>query len=126
MTSVRRIGLASLCACLVLSARLSASSCSPTTFVLAGHYLSGSTVYSFAVGDVDGDTVPDIVALTSGASLHVLLGVGDGTYVVGPSYPNFFAYSVGPLALTHVDGDNQLDLILADGNGVHVALGNGD
>jgi hypothetical protein len=76
-----------------------------------------------AVGDFDGDGVPDVVEITPRAgersglhSLTVLLGRGDGTFL-----PVVSGNSIGrdPRALVVGDfnGDGKLDVIVGDGDG---------
>lgn len=60
--------------------------CQP--FVSNHLYWPGTTPSSVAIGDFNGDGVPDLV--TAGwysKSLYVLLGKKDGTFVKGPSFP---------------------------------------
>src|SRR5260370_3930075 len=78
---------------------------------------------SFAVGDFNGDGVPDLAVANDG--LVVLLGNGDGSFQA-PLYlgPDGFSVAVGDF-----NGDGRLDLVVAGGgvNGnVSVFLGNGD
>jgi hypothetical protein len=119
------------------------------TFQPAVSYASGgSNSYSVAMGDVNSDGKPDIVVAnecaisncqTSGGSVGVLLGNGDGTFraTVGYSSDVPYAFSV---AVGDVNGDGKPDLVVANGcanNGgcqggnqiggsASVLLGNGD
>jgi hypothetical protein len=90
------------------------------------HLAGAQTV---AVGDVNGDGVPDLVAANLGAGA-VFLGNGDGTFqpaVTVPAGPNPFAVAVGDLT-----GDGRLDIVVtnagftSDGHTVSVLLNNGD
>jgi hypothetical protein len=89
-----------------------------------------------AVGDVNGDRIPDLVVgnqlPSGGATVSVLLGKGDGTF--GPRQ----AYAIDPrpsfnvsVAVVDVNGDGKPDIVAADyganGTGsISVLLGNGD
>lgn len=81
-----------------------------------------------AVGDLNGDTVPDLVIFaqsggTNKASINVLLGHGDGIFspLISLSVADVSSLSVG-----NYDGDGHLDLaVLADG-GAFILLGLGD
>jgi Bacterial Ig-like domain (group 3)/FG-GAP-like repeat len=113
------------------------------TFKSVVKYDSGGYgAFSVAVADVNGDGKPDLVVAnvcansncTSGGSVAVLLGNGDGTFKAAMSYPSGGedAYSV---AVDDVNGDGKPDLLIAnycadsecltDGS-VGVLLGNGD
>jgi len=80
---------------------------------------------SLIAGDFNGDGKPDIAAAV-GASIAVLLGNGDGTFVVS-SFPTT-AQAVGTLAEGDFNGDGKLDLAFSDSahNLLHTLLGNGD
>jgi hypothetical protein len=70
-------------------------------------------------------TIPDlIVANQSNDSVSVLLGNGDGTFQAAQT----FATSATPLsvAVAHLTGDGNADLVVGTSNGVDVLLGNGD
>jgi hypothetical protein len=108
------------------------------TFQPAVTYSSGGyTPDSIALGDVNADGKPDIVAANECASsinctngvVGVLLGNGDGTF-----QPAIITTTLGPissadvvtdqLALADFDGDGKLDV--ASGAGDFLLLGNGD
>ena len=66
-----------------------------------------------AVGDVNGDDTPDVIASNSTAgSLSVLAGLGDGTFAAPVSFS--VGGSPGQLLLRELDGDDQLDIALVD------------
>ena len=96
------------------------------TFQTAVGYASsaapdGIEPYSVAVGDFNGDGIPDLavtnysnsgVPFAAGASVSILLGVGDGTFQPAVE----FATGSGPLSLAvaDVNGDGVLDLVAAN------------
>ncbi|MGW6412828.1 FG-GAP repeat domain-containing protein [Streptomyces vinaceus] len=86
----------------------------------------GGRARSVAVGDLNGDSKPDLTTATSSGTVSVLLGNGDGTFSPPASYPTGSFPVSG--ALGDVNGDNKLDFITANGsaNSVSVLLGNGD
>ena len=97
------------------------------TFAPAGHYTVIGRPYWTAVGDVDGDSDPDVVVSDYfGHTVAVLLNDGAGT-LSGPTY-----YSVGILptilTLALIDGDAYLDIVVANSADatVSVLINNGD
>ncbi len=84
-----------------------------------------------AVGDFNGDGVPDLaLAHGLGSTVTILLGVGDGTFQTAGSFA--IGTRPGPLAVGDFNGDGIPDLVAVDngmygkGMGVTVLLGNGD
>jgi hypothetical protein len=76
-----------------------------------------------AVGDFNGDGIPDL-AVTEGGSVGVLLGNGDGTFRPRVDYDAGYATS---LAVGDFNGDGIPDVAVANAFGtVRVLLGNGD
>ena len=90
-------------------------------------YWPGTTPSSVAIGDFNGDGIPDLV--TAGwysKRLYVLLGKKDGTFVQGQSFPHTAAYP-RKLVVGDFNNDGKLDVAVADDNGsVNVLLGKGD
>jgi len=80
---------------------------------------------SLVSGDFNGDGKLD-VATSTGATLSILLGNGDGTFSVN-TYATT-AQSVGTLVAGDFNGDGKLDLAFPDpsNNLLHTLLGNGD
>jgi hypothetical protein len=74
------------------------------------HYDAGSEPASVAIGDLNGDQVPDLAV--AGGDVSVLLGVGDGTFAAALHYP---ARS-GPcsVAIGDLNGDRAPDLAVAN------------
>jgi hypothetical protein len=83
--------------------------------------------YSVAVGDLNGDGIPDlVVGNQQGTTVSVLLGKGDGSF--GPAVA--YTSGSGPISVTigDVNGDHIPDLAITNisENTVSVLLGNGD
>lgn len=76
-------------------------------------------VTAFAVGDVNHDGIPDIVAEGAGG-ISVLLGNGDGTFKPALASNNCGGSA---LALGDINGDGNLDIVSSSG---YTCLGNGD
>jgi hypothetical protein len=89
---------------------------------------AGNTPVSLAVGDFNGDGIPDLaVAVYDSNSVSVLLGNGDGSFQPAHS----FVAGPGPasVAVGDFNGDGIHDLAVAKdavGGTVSVLLGNGD
>ena len=95
------------------------------------HHL-GTNYYpsSVAVGDVNGDTKPDVITANSGyySGLSVLLNVADepGELALGSPQHSGSGYGQKSISLGDVDGDGKVDTVLGGGNAVYVQKGNGD
>jgi hypothetical protein len=97
------------------------------SFSAAVSYATGGGPSSVAIGDLDGDQVPDLaVANTASDNVSVLLGLGDGTFAAAAYYAaGDESWSV---ALGDLDGDGDTDLAVANAgsDNVSVLLGLGD
>ncbi len=132
----RRTGRGRAIALLVLGAAACKSSsttpeaprCGLLTAVNGVHFRTDEWVASVAVGDLDEDGRPDVLAASGrGDVVTVLRGNGDGTFERGAS----FATGAGPswgVALADLDGDRHLDAVVGNGGTVSVSVlrGNGD
>jgi hypothetical protein len=99
------------------------------TFQGPSHYSTGTNTdpYSVAVGDFNGDKIPDLaVANYATNTVSVLLGVGDGTFQTHVDYP--VGSEPASVAVGDFNADGKLDLVVANfhSNTVSVLLGNGD
>ncbi len=79
-----------------------------------------------AVGDVNGDRKPDLVATHAERSeLTVLLGDGKGGFAETTGSPFDLGHAAWRLAVADVNRDGKADAVAAAGDGVRVLLGDG-
>jgi hypothetical protein len=90
------------------------------------------TPTALALGDFDGDQVPDLAVTDTTGNVVLLHGNGDGTFSPpGPAVPIGFVpvTPTVPLAAVDVNNDGRLDLVIVNSNasagGVTVLLGDG-
>jgi hypothetical protein len=82
---------------------------------------------AIGVGDFNRDGNLDLAAagtLGSENTVNILLGNGDGTFGYGASYPG--VEEPISFAVADFNGDQKLDMAIADVDGISVMLGNGD
>ena len=80
---------------------------------------------AFAVADLNGDGIPDLITGSATTSqIWVNLGHGDGSFQ-NPVLYNV-AGTVRAIAVGDFDGNGKPDLVVADAAGITVLMGNGD
>jgi len=112
---------------LILNSAALASVTSPVSFAAGSPLAVGPNPQSVAVGDFNGDGIPDLAVTNySDQTVMVLLGNGDGTFATGS--PHAVGVAPASVAVGDFNGDGILDLAVANNNGntVTVLLGKGD
>lgn len=116
-------------AALLAAAAPALAQCGLTFAPAQQHGAGGGQTQQVAIGDLNGDTWPDLVlANNSGGAVAILLGTGGGAYAT----PITVSASVGPLrsvALADVNNDTRLDIIALGTGGpqtIAVLRGNGN
>jgi hypothetical protein len=102
------------------------------TFAVAADYAAGNGPHSVAIGDLDGDQVPDLAVANSGTwptfdgNVSVLLGVGNGQFAAAVNYA--VGDEPSSVAIGDLNGDQVPDLAVANSgwDNVSVLLGLGD
>jgi hypothetical protein len=92
------------------------------TFQPARSFPAGGYSRSLAVGDFNGDGIPDL-AVGSYYEVLVLLGTGDGSFQPARSFPA--GYNPSAVAVGEFNGDGLPDLAVAEYRDVSVLLGTG-
>lgn len=90
---------------------------------------TGAAPASVASSDVNADGKADIIVANSGVNnVGVLLNNGDGTFAAQTTYSTGSGSTPIFVTTADVDGDNEMDIIVAnsDGDNVGVLLNNGD
>ena len=97
------------------------------TFQTAPVYKAGTGPQTAAIGDLNGDGIPDVAVASNGSStVSVLIGKGDGTFKPAVNYPA--GSGATGVVIADFNGDGKPDLAVTDvGPGtVTILLGNGD
>jgi hypothetical protein len=88
------------------------------------------TPESIAIGDFNGDGVPDIAVAISGinaTSIAIFLNNGNGTFQPYISIPSgFFSSAIIHIVAADFDGDGDVDLAVTDGATLSVLLASGN
>jgi len=81
------------------------------SLTLKTNYNLGFGASTVAIGDLNGDGIPDLV-VGAGSSVYVMLGNGDGTFGPRVNFP--VGNNVEALAIADVNNDGQPDIISAN------------
>jgi hypothetical protein len=95
------------------------------TFGPATTYPIATGLDGVALGDLNGDYAPDVVATNEDANtISVLLNDGSGGFTAGPDEAT--GYHPRFVAIADFNGDLQQDVVTSGSSGASVLLGNGD
>src|SRR5262249_26214161 len=82
-----------------------------------------TNAYHLAVGDLNGDSKPDVVASSDYQQISVLLNAGNGTFL--PYQGMVTSGSIANLVIGDATGDGHADVIVGGGTSVSIFPGNG-
>ncbi|MCU0866613.1 MAG: VCBS repeat-containing protein [Planctomycetes bacterium] len=83
-----------------------------------GALAAAASTSAFAVGDVDGDGLADVVQATFGSGLRLLTNLNSSLFFAPSQALPSTAPWISAVALFDVDGDGDLDLVGGDGGGI--------
>ena len=87
---------------------------SASVFSVAPSYTTGKAPNGVAVGDFNGDGIPDIATSTDATGgIYVLLGTGGGKFAAAVQYAT--SQPAAGLAVGDMNGDGKLDLVVSEG-----------
>jgi hypothetical protein len=97
------------------------------TFFARRDYPTGIFANQVQVGDTNGDGIPDLITLPAflNGTVSVQLGNGDGTFRPGPT-SDTVAEAAYTFAAAYLNTGGNVDLAIANLNGIVVSAGNGD
>lgn len=120
--STAPLTISAVCIILILSPAAASAACGG--FADAVNYTPVAAVHgNAAIGDLNGDDIPDVVTPSTNGTLAILIGNGNGTFAPATSY-NTTLGSVARIAIDDFDNDNDNDLAVTTTGGVAILLGN--
>ncbi|CAF0810793.1 unnamed protein product [Adineta steineri] len=93
------------------------------TFTTITNYSTGtrSRPYTIAIGDLNNDNQLDLAITNSGTNnILLLFGCGNGTFTNATSYPLGYNYLPYSLAITNLNQDKWMDIVIASYNADHI------
>ncbi len=129
---IRRFRISALAAILafpLIVGRPSSATAGPASAAQPNLYAAkafGTSAYTVAVGDFNGDGIPDVAEPAFDDSMDVFLGNGDGTFGAATTYPIGLVADRMVAADLNADGLSDMVAISIDGGQVSVVLNNGD